>query len=143
MPATTKKLLIVIGAPAASAVSASAENYNGTARARTGLSGNFNTRTTAATVAASFDAAGLLGTAANIEAVNFTTTGGTTGVLAVRTVAVPLATTLTGVTMTVGGTVYTASVTTLNAFADAGLTQDAELAAMSSIMQAVAAAASA
>lgn len=140
MPASTRKFLIAIAAPAAGVLSASTETYLGTVRSIAALTGAFSTLTTAAIVASKMPLGGFLATAANIEVVGYSTTGGTTGVLTIRTVTQVLASTLTNITMNVGGTIYTATVTPLNAFVDQGLTQDAEIAAMTNFGSSLAAA---
>jgi len=137
MAATTKKWLVVIAAPAASAITASASTDNGTARTATGLTGNFSTLTTPAAVAAKMPVASPWNTAANIEAVSLVAMGTTVSALVFRTVAKPTSDTLTGLSLTVGGTVYTASVSALTAFQDAGLDADAMLAGVTGLLSAL------
>lgn len=140
MPQATKKWVLVLIAPAAAVISASAETYNGTARTATALTGAVSTLTSAALFAAKMPASSYLATAANIEGYGIATTAGGNSVIAIQTKAIPLASTLTALSITAGGTVYTASVADHEAFADSGLTADAELAAMVNFSSALSAA---
>lgn len=138
MSATTKKWVVVFAAPNTGAVTASASNDNGVATTKTGQTGAFNTLTTATLVAAKMPATSPWSTASNIEAVALAAMGTTVSALVFRTIARPTADTLTGLTLTVGGVVYTANISAITAFQDVGLDADAQLAGVVGLTSALA-----
>lgn len=136
MPATTKKRVIAIYLTTANVTASSYQVNGGTAITKTGFAVGGSTITTPAALASLFGT-GLLSNAANIEAVVNIATQSTNRLVLARLAPVAAADTLTNATVNQSTVVRTFAVSDIPAFADPGLAQDAELAAVESMGQAL------